>query len=101
VKDINPDIAFFCVDLEKERSGYYFNNAPDFIDERFMTKIFSVCLTSYGKSVDGDKIRWYGEIDVDEFFKKLNESKIKADSFYPLFLNHGKSFLPKFGWTKI
>jgi hypothetical protein len=38
---------------------------------------------------------------MDEFFKKLNESKIKADSFYPLFLDHGKSFLPKFGWTKI
>ncbi len=102
MKETNPDIAFFCVDLEKERSGYYFNNAPDFIHERFMTKIFSVGLKSYGKTVKGNTICWYGEIDVDEFFKKLNESKIKADSFYPLFLEHGKSFLPAFKkWESI
>ena len=96
MKTPNPDTVSFCIDLEKEKVGYYFNNSPDFIHERFMSKIFTVSLVSYDEKLYDDKTYCSGEIDADEFFDKLKNSKIKADTFFKLFLDHGQKFLPVF-----
>jgi len=90
------DTVSFCLDFEKEKIGYYFNNAPSFIRERFMTKAFSVKLISYRERLNGNQKICTGEIDVDEFFDKLKNSSIKQESFFLLFLDHGKNFLPAF-----
>lgn len=102
MKRPNADTVSFCLDFEKERIGYYFNNAPDFIRERFMTKAFSVGLVSYSERLLGDAKQCFGEIDIDEFFEKLKKSNIKEESFFSLFLDHGKNFLPAFKkWESI
>lgn len=92
----------FCLDFEKEKIGYYFDNAPSFIHERFMAKAFSVGLISYSERLLGDAKHCSGEIDADEFFDKLKKSNIKEESFFSLFLDHGKNFLPAFKkWESI
>lgn len=88
----------FLVDFENKRIAYHFNNAPKNIQERYMTKIFTVRVKKY---IETDK-KCSGEMDMEEFFKELESSSIRFDSFERLFLEHGKNFLPRFeNWESI
>ena len=96
MKNPDPDKIYFCVDIEKERTGYYFNNAPGKIPERSMNKVLTINLISYNEIIENDNTYCSGEMDMNEFFDKLKNSRIKPDTFIGLFLDHGKKFLPEF-----
>jgi hypothetical protein len=67
-----------------------------------MSKVFTVSLISYKEKLYDNKTYCSGEINIDEFFDKLKNSKIKADTFSKLFLDHGQKFLPIFKkWESI
>ena len=92
----------FLVDFFSGRTGYYIGDVPDDIEIRSMSKVLILDLMTYTERRVENKTTAGGEIDIEEFFNKLKDSKIKEDTFYELFLDHGKNFLPKFKkWESI
>lgn len=93
----------FLIDIESEKVGYHFNNAPNNISERSMTKIVTVGIKNYDETMLSKSTKkCTGEMDADEFFRAIGSTVIKSDAFERLFLDHGKNFLPKFEkWESI
>jgi len=93
----------FLIDFSSKRVAYHFNNAPKNIQERYMTKVFTVRVKNYTEtSFSETNKECSGEMDMEEFFKELESSRMKFDSFSKLFIEHGKNFLPRFEkWESI
>jgi hypothetical protein len=87
----------FVIDLEKERTGYYFSNAPKDAPQRSMQKIATVRVKSYKQTEkEPGLFKCTCEVDVESLFNVIVSSQVKPRVFEQLFLDYGAFFLPTF-----